>query len=179
MVRLAGELTDGALLNWATPERIAASRLWVEDGAARAGRDPREVLLTMYIRVSVDDDVDAARTALGGQVLGYAMAMPGTPLNSGYRGMFNEMGFGEVLSELEQRQARGETMDALIAAAPDDLLTSVGYFGPAAGAPAAYARLSRGLDETVVRIVTARPGQLQPVVAAMEALTPARIREAA
>jgi alkanesulfonate monooxygenase SsuD/methylene tetrahydromethanopterin reductase-like flavin-dependent oxidoreductase (luciferase family) len=178
MLRLAGELADGALLNWATPDRIAASRNLVAEGAARAGRDPLEVGLTMYIRVCVDDDLDAARAALGHQVLGYAMARQGTPLTAGYRGLFAEMGFGSVLAELEARHSAGEQMDALVAAAPDDLLTAVGYFGPAKGAAEAYARLSRGLDETIVRIVTARPG-LEPVVAAMEALTPAQIRAAA
>ena len=177
MVRLAGELADGALLNWATPDRIALSRRLVAEGAARAGRDPGEVALTMYIRVCVDDDVDAARQALGRQVLGYAMARPGTPLSSGYRGLFAEMGFGDVLAGLELRQRGGEHIDALVAAAPDEMLTAVGYFGPAHGAAEAYARLSQGLDESVVRILTARPG-LEPVVAAMEALTPARIRAA-
>ncbi len=177
MLRLAGEQADGALLNWATPSRIAESRRLVAEGAARAGRDPGAVPLTMYIRVCVDDDVTAARRALGAQVLGYAMAAPGTPLTSGYRGMFTAMGFGGILSELERRKAGGEPLGSLIDAAPDDLLTSVGYFGPASGAAEAYARLSRGLDETVVRIVTARPG-LGPVVAAMEALTPDRIRAA-
>ena len=177
MVRLAGELADGALLNWATPDRIARSRRLVAEGAARAGRDPGEVALTMYIRVCVDDDVDAARQALGRQVLGYAMAGPGTPLSSGYRGLFAEMGFGDVLAGLELRQRDGEHIDALVAAAPDEMLTAVGYFGPARGAAEAYARLTQGLDESVVRIVTARPG-LEPVVAAMEALTPARIRAA-
>jgi alkanesulfonate monooxygenase SsuD/methylene tetrahydromethanopterin reductase-like flavin-dependent oxidoreductase (luciferase family) len=178
MLRLAGEQADGALLNWATPERIAASRRLVGEGAARAGRDPAQVPLAMYIRVCVDDDVDAARRALGAQVLAYAMAWPGTPLTAGYRGLFSEMGFGEILSGLERRRNDGEPMRSLIGAAPDDLLTSVGYFGPAGGAAAAYARLSHGLDETVVRIVTARPG-LEPVVAAMQALTPERIRAAA
>jgi alkanesulfonate monooxygenase SsuD/methylene tetrahydromethanopterin reductase-like flavin-dependent oxidoreductase (luciferase family) len=177
MLRLAGELADGALLNWATPDRIAASRRLVAEGAARTGRDPGEIPLTMYIRVCVDDDVAAARQALGQQVLGYAMARPGTPLTAGYRGLFAEMGFGDVLSELEERQRGGEKIDALVAAAPDEMLTAVGYFGPADGAAQAYARVSQGLDETVVRIVTARPG-LEPVVAAMEALTPERIRAA-
>ncbi len=178
MLRLAGEQADGALLNWATPERIAASRQLVAEGAARVGRDPGEVPLTMYVRVCVDDDVDAARRALGAQVLTYAMAAPGTPLTAGYRGLFTQMGFGEILSVLERRKRDGESMRSLIDAAPDDLLTSVGYFGPASGAAQAYARLSRGLDETVVRIVTARPG-LEPVVAALAALTPDRIRAAA
>jgi alkanesulfonate monooxygenase SsuD/methylene tetrahydromethanopterin reductase-like flavin-dependent oxidoreductase (luciferase family) len=177
MLRLAGEASDGALLNWATPERIAHSRRMVAQGARRAGRDPEDVPLTMYIRICVDDDIDAARRALGTHVLRYAMAMPGVPPNAGYRGLFTEMGFDEVLSELEQRREKGEPTEALVAAAPDELLTSVGYYGPAAGAARAYARLSEGLDETVVRIITFRPG-LEQVVTAMEALSPARIRAA-
>jgi alkanesulfonate monooxygenase SsuD/methylene tetrahydromethanopterin reductase-like flavin-dependent oxidoreductase (luciferase family) len=178
MLRLAGELADGALLNWATPDRIAVSRRLVGAGAARAGRDPAQVPLAMYVRVCVDDDVAAARQALGRQVLGYAMARPGAPLTAGYRGLFAEMGFGDVVSELEERHELGEQMDILVAAAPDELLSAVGYFGPAEGAAAAYARLSQGLDETIVRVITARPG-LEAAVAAMEALTPARIRAAA
>ncbi len=178
MLRLAGEQADGALLNWATPSRISESRRLVAEGAARVGRDPSEVPLTMYIRVCVDDDVAAARRALGAQVLGYAMAWPGGSRTAGYRGLFTEMGFDETLSELERRRAEGEPMSSLIDTAPDELLSSVGYFGPAGGVAEAYARLAQGLDETVVRIVTARPG-LEPVVAALEALTPARIRAAA
>jgi alkanesulfonate monooxygenase SsuD/methylene tetrahydromethanopterin reductase-like flavin-dependent oxidoreductase (luciferase family) len=177
MLRLAGEVSDGALLNWATPDRIAESRRLVGEGAARSGRDPAEVPLTMYIRVCVDDDEAAARRAFGAQVLGYAMGRPGTPNTAGYRGMFAQMGYDEVLSGLERRRDEGASMDELVSAAPDDLLTAVGYYGPAAGAPEAYARLTRGLDETVVRIVTARSG-LEPVVEALEALTPEKIRGA-
>jgi 5,10-methylenetetrahydromethanopterin reductase len=178
MLRLAGEVADGALLNWATPERIAASRSLVDTGAARAGRAPGGVPLTMYIRVCVDDDVAAARRAFAGQVLGYAMGRPGIPVTAGYRGMFGQMGFGGVLAELEERRDSGASMTELADAAPEELLRGVGYYGPAAGAPEAYARLSAGLDETVVRIVTARPGP-EPVIEAMTALTPAAIRAAA
>lgn len=178
MLRLAGELADGALLNWATPARIAQSRSIVAEGAARVRRDPQHVALTMYVRVCVDEDVAAARRALGRQVLGYAMVTPGTPPNAGYRGLFTSMGFGETLSELEQRRSRGEDLDALVAAVPEEMLTSVGYYGPADGAPQAYARLSAGLDETIVRIITTRPG-LDKVLTSLEALTPDRIRAAA
>ncbi len=178
MLRLAGELADGALLNWATRDRIAQSRAIVAQGAARTGRDPRQVALTMYVRVCVDDDMAAARQALGRQVLGYAMTMPGTPPAAGYRGLFTAMGFGEILSELEERRSRGEQLDSLVAAVPEELLTSVGYYGPAAGAARAYARLSAGLDETIVRVITTRPG-MERVTATLEALRPDRIRAAA
>jgi len=176
MLRLAGETADGALLNWATPERIAASRARVDEGAARAGRGPGTVPLTMYIRVCIDEDAAAARHAFGAQVLGYAMGRPGIPQAAGYRGLFGQMGFEAELSELEQRRDRGAGMQELVAAAPDEMLRAIGYYGPPAGAPAAFARLSAGLDEAVVRIVTARPG-LDPVAAAMAALTPSLIRD--
>ncbi len=177
MLRLAGESSDGALLNWATPERIAVSRARIDEGAARAGRAPGTVPMTMYIRVCIDDDVAAARQAFGAQVLGYAMGRDGLPPGAGYRGLFAQMGFDAELTELEQRRDRGASMTELVDAAPDQLLHAVGYYGPAAPAPAAFARLAAGLDETVVRIITARPG-LEPVGQAMAALTPALIRAA-
>ena len=177
MLRLAGEVADGALLNWATPKRIAFSRAQINTGALRAGRDPGTVPMTMYIRVCIDDDVAAARQAFGAQVLGYAMGSPSMPPGAGYRGLFSQMGFDAELSELEQRRDRGAAMPELIDAASDEMLQAVGYYGPAEHAPAAFARLSAGLDEAVVRIITARPG-LEPVAAAMAALTPSLIRGA-
>ena len=142
--------------------------------ALRAGRDPGTIPLTMYIRVCIDDDVAAARQAFGAQVLGYAMGQPGVPQGAGYRGLFAQMGFDAELTELEDRRDRGAAMPELVAAAPDEMLQAVGYYGPAGPAPAAFARLSAGLEEAIVRIVTARPG-LEPVAAAMAALTPSLI----
>jgi alkanesulfonate monooxygenase SsuD/methylene tetrahydromethanopterin reductase-like flavin-dependent oxidoreductase (luciferase family) len=175
MLRLAGEVAGGALLNWATPERIAFSRARINEGIARAGRDPGSVPITMYIRVCIDDDVAAARQALGTQVLGYAMGQPGVPLSAGYRGLFAQMGFDEELRELEARRDRGEGLPELVASAPDNMLQAVGYYGSATEAPAAFARLSSGLDEAIVRVITARPG-LEPVRQAMAALAPSLIR---
>jgi alkanesulfonate monooxygenase SsuD/methylene tetrahydromethanopterin reductase-like flavin-dependent oxidoreductase (luciferase family) len=175
MLRLAGETADGVLLNWATPERIATSRSEVDAGAARAARGAGTVPMTMYIRVCIDDDEAAAREAFGTQVLGYAMGRPGTPDSAGYRGLFAQMGFDAELKELEQRRDRGATMLELVAAIPDAMLHAVGYYGPAGPAPAAFARLAAGLDEAVVRIITARAG-LTPVIEAMAALTPGQIR---
>ena len=177
MLRLTGRVADGALLNWATPDRIAVSRTEIDAGAARAGRAPGSVPMTMYIRVCIDDDVAAARLAFGTQVLGYAMARPGMPKNAGYRALFAEMGFDAELTELEARREQGAEMTELVAATPEELLQAVGYYGPADAAPATFARLSQGLDEVIVRVITIRPS-LDKVMTAMTALTPALIRAA-
>ena len=115
------------------------------------------------------------RGTLGTQVLGYAMGQPGVPQRVGYRGPFAQMGFDEDLRELEARRDQGEGLPQLVAAAPDKMLQAVGYYGPAAEAPAAFARLSDGLDEAIVRVVTTRPGP-EPVSRAMAALAPSLIR---
>ena len=103
----------------ACARRIAVSREQVDAGAARAGRDPGTVPVTMYIRVCIDDDVAAARHALGTQVLGYAMGRPGTPQAAGYRGLFAQMGFDAELNELERpvSQAMAALTPELIRAA--------------------------------------------------------------
>ena len=125
MLRLAGETADRALLNWATPERIAVSRVRIDEGAARAGRAPWSVPMTMYIRVCVDDDAAAARQAFGTQVLGYALGRPGVPESAGDRGLFAQMGFDAELTELEQRRDRGAAMPELVAAAPDETMEAL------------------------------------------------------
>ena len=158
MLRLAGELSDGAALNWCSPEQIAWSRERVAEGARRAGRDPAAVRIAEYIRVCVDDDEDAARRAMTRAILGYALREPGAPKDRGYRAHFGRMGFDEPLSELEARRDAGASADEIIEAFPRELLRMVGYFGPAAEAAAAFHRLAEGLDVAIVRVVPARPG---------------------
>jgi alkanesulfonate monooxygenase SsuD/methylene tetrahydromethanopterin reductase-like flavin-dependent oxidoreductase (luciferase family) len=54
MCRLAGEVADGVLLNWLTPEHARLSAEWVREGAASAGRPvPR---LAAYVRVALGPD---------------------------------------------------------------------------------------------------------------------------
>lgn len=171
MLHLAGECSDGAALNWCTPEQIAWSRSLVAEGAARAGRDPADVKMIEYIRICVDDDEDAARRAYTRALMGYALARPGVPKTLGYRGHFGRMGFDEALTELEERRERGASDDELIDAFPVELARLVGYFGPAKGAAAAFRRLAEGLDTALVRVVRARP-TLESTIAVMEACKP-------
>jgi len=159
MLRLAGEVADGAALNWCSTERVAWSRERVAEGAARAGRDPRKVRIIEYIRVCVDEDEAAARNALATALLGYALAGPRRPKDSGYRIHFTRMGFDDVLTSLEARRERGETVESLAADVPPALVRQVGAFGTPADAAASFARLSDGLDLPIVRVVAARDPQ--------------------
>jgi len=62
--RLAGEVADGVLLNWCTPERVATALTQVADGARAAGRDPAAVTVAVYVRAAlVPGSADGARAA--------------------------------------------------------------------------------------------------------------------
>ena len=174
MLRLAGELADGAALNWCAPEQIAWSRERIVEGAERTGRDPAEVKVVEYIRVCVDDDVELARRAFTRSLMGYALGarVPTERERAlGYRGHFERMGFTEALAELDGMRSQGASQDELVEAFPRELLLRVGYYGPASDAAAAFGRLAEGLDVAIVRVVAARAG-LESVRAVMEACRP-------
>jgi alkanesulfonate monooxygenase SsuD/methylene tetrahydromethanopterin reductase-like flavin-dependent oxidoreductase (luciferase family) len=52
--RVAGEIGDGVVFNWLTPEHARLSAQWVEEGAANAGR-PRPTLYA-YVRLALGAD---------------------------------------------------------------------------------------------------------------------------
>ena len=158
MLALAGRHADGAALNWCTPAQVAWSR-------ERVG--PRAKLIE-YIRLCVDDDVAAARLALAKQILSYALMVRPSGAR-GYRAHFERMGFGHQLDELERKQAAGASEDELARAVPDEILTAIGYAGPASGAAAAFKTLSQGLDVAIVRVLVARQGDVEGVRATMRA----------
>jgi alkanesulfonate monooxygenase SsuD/methylene tetrahydromethanopterin reductase-like flavin-dependent oxidoreductase (luciferase family) len=175
MLQLAGEAADGVGLNWCAAEQIAWSRTQLAEGARRAGRDPSEVKVVEYIRVSIDNDEAQCRRAYMQALFKYAIARPGVPKHLGYRGHFARMGFDDALNEIEERRDRGEPLEKLYDVMPSALGHHVGYFGPAAGAAAAFRRLARGLDVALVRVVPARP-TLESAIAVMEACQPALVR---
>jgi alkanesulfonate monooxygenase SsuD/methylene tetrahydromethanopterin reductase-like flavin-dependent oxidoreductase (luciferase family) len=153
MLRLAGELYDGAALNWCSATQIHWSRERVAAGALAARRGPSEVKIHQFVRVAVDSDHGTARQALGKMLLAYAMARSGETRSVAYRDHFARMGFRKTLDDLEQMRSRGSTDDDLAARLPDELMAQVGYWGGPQGAAAAVKSLSVGLDTTVVRVV--------------------------
>ncbi len=176
MLRLAGEASDGAALNWCSAEQVDWSREVVAEGARKAGRDPGEINMMEYIRICVDDDAAVARRAFAKAVMGYALAR-GDDKGRGSRAHFARMGFDAALTDLEDRRDRGVSADELADAFPDDLLHLVGYYGTAAGAAAAFKRVAGSLDTAIVRVVPARPGPAA-VRAVMNACAPDNVRSA-
>ena len=173
MLRLAGERSDGAALNWCSIAQVAWSRERVAEGARSAGKDPAAVRIHEYVRVCVDEDEDAARTSFAKTVMSYALRTGADPAK-GYRAHFARMGFGTALGDLESRRARGASDDELARRFPDELLRLVGYWGRPAGAGAAFAKLASGLDIAVVRLVPGRGNDVSAVRMAMTACAPGR-----
>jgi 5,10-methylenetetrahydromethanopterin reductase len=71
-MRLAGEIADGLILNWCPPERVAVAAERIREGAERAGRDPGEVAISVYVRSWVGEDEGDAWPALRRDTAQYA-----------------------------------------------------------------------------------------------------------
>jgi len=174
MIQLGGEVGDGVVLNWCDPERVRWSRERLNEGAAKAGKRPQDVQLVEYIRICVDDNVETARMSYAKSMLGYALgqSVPSERLRKfAYRAHFERMGFTDELGALDDMRRSGASPDEVSAAASEELLTRVGYYGGASGASAAFAGLADGLDTAIVRVVAATPG-LESVRAVMRACAP-------
>jgi 5,10-methylenetetrahydromethanopterin reductase len=157
MLKLAGEAADGVCLNWCSAERVASSREVVAEGAKAAGRDPSEVKICEYIRVCIDEDVEAARRAYTRSMMGYALGQLGAPPRS-YRAHFERMGFADDLRRVDELRAANAPVEEQVDAFPPALCLAVGYFGKAEGAAEHFLKLAEGLDIALVRIVASKPG---------------------
>jgi alkanesulfonate monooxygenase SsuD/methylene tetrahydromethanopterin reductase-like flavin-dependent oxidoreductase (luciferase family) len=121
-MRLAGQIADGALLNWCPPERVAFARERVAEGAEMAGRDPAVVTLAVYVRSWVGRDSEAATTVVRSAAGEYA-SYPA------YARQFEQVGLGTeaVAAAAAHREGRPENV-------PDALLRAVTAFGDGAAA---------------------------------------------
>jgi alkanesulfonate monooxygenase SsuD/methylene tetrahydromethanopterin reductase-like flavin-dependent oxidoreductase (luciferase family) len=68
MCRLAGEVADGVLLNWLTPEHAQRSAEWIRDAAAAVRRPPPR--LAAYVRVAIGPEATALVEAEGRRYAG-------------------------------------------------------------------------------------------------------------
>src|SRR5258708_33215901 len=72
MIRLAGEVAAGFLMNYTPPEAIAPMVQHIAEGAKAAGRDPSAVDVGIYIRMCITEDEDKAVDSFRRELAGYA-----------------------------------------------------------------------------------------------------------
>jgi alkanesulfonate monooxygenase SsuD/methylene tetrahydromethanopterin reductase-like flavin-dependent oxidoreductase (luciferase family) len=129
MCRLAGEVADGVLLNWATPTYVAEALRNLRTGAERAGRDPASVDVACYVRVAAGASSDEMRQALALEV-GRYVNMPF------YRAMFDEAGFAAHTGAVAA--AFPDDPDRAAGLVPDVMLEALAVAGDPAAARARF-----------------------------------------
>lgn len=164
MLRLAGEVSDGALLNWigvhAVPDALATV-------ASGAGGAPRRN--AVFVRVCVTADVDAARAWARREVMGY-VTVPA------YRRAFGTQGWESACSAAMSLWGAGDRRGAA-ASLPDEFVDSLCLAGPAASVRERFdAFRAAGADEPVAFLFSGQreiPAIVAELEATMAALAPA------
>lgn len=123
-MRLAGEVADGALLNWCPPERVAFAVRRIHEGAEAAGRDPGRITVAVYVRASLGVDEDVALRGLRAMAGKYASFGP-------YRRQFEVVGLGEEAASAAAATEAGRPEDV-----PEGLVRSVCLVGDPSAARA-------------------------------------------
>src|SRR5215469_806288 len=72
MLRLAGEIADGVLMNYSPPEAVAPMIKEIHEGARIAGRDPASIDIGIYIRMCISPDQDKAVDSFKRELASYA-----------------------------------------------------------------------------------------------------------
>jgi 5,10-methylenetetrahydromethanopterin reductase len=159
-MRLAGEVADGVILNWTTPERVAFARDRVREGAEDAGRDPSSVAVAVYIRACVGSDDEGAMAALRRAAGDYARI-------PSYARAFAQAGLGDDASVAASAAAAGSPEGV-----PSSLVRAVCLLGdPEAAASRLRAYRDAGANLPVVYPVPSLD-PLSSVMGTMLALAP-------
>ncbi len=116
-MRLAGEIADGVILNWCTPERVGVAKQELRQGAEAAGRDPADVTVAVYVRASLGAGNVASMRALQTAAGEYA-SYPA------YARQFALMGLEESSLLAAAAHAAGRPEEV-----PEDLVRAVALIG--------------------------------------------------
>ena len=114
MLRLAGEVADGVLLNY-----IPASHVTTSIEQVRAGGD---ATIFAYVHAAVGD-FERRATSARRDLFNYAMA-------DGYARMFRASGFGDEVDEVRARHAARDR-DGALAAVSDRMIQAIDFIGDA------------------------------------------------
>ncbi len=160
-VRAAGEIADGVLLNWCTPERVRRATEEIAEGAEAAGRDPGEVTVAVYVRACIGDDEQAVSEALRSATGEYA-SIPA------YSRQLATLGLGAEAEAAAAAHAAGRPGDV-----PAALVDAVCASGDASAARSALdAYREAGADLPIVYPVAAGDDRVGSVLGTLRTLAP-------
>jgi F420-dependent oxidoreductase-like protein len=125
---LCGEIADGWLPTFFSPEHVGESRELLEEGAARAGRTLDSFDIAPHVMVSVDDDLDRARDAMRPVLALYVGGM-GSRKQNFYNALVKRYGFEEAAEEVQELYLGGKKEEAM-AALPAELIDITSLCGP-------------------------------------------------
>jgi alkanesulfonate monooxygenase SsuD/methylene tetrahydromethanopterin reductase-like flavin-dependent oxidoreductase (luciferase family) len=105
MLRLAGEVADGVLMNYSPPEAIAPMVNHTHEGAKVAGRHPSAIDVGIYIRMCITDEEDKAVDSFRRELAGYAFV-------DSYNKMFARYGLAAEFDEVRRLWKEGKRDEA-------------------------------------------------------------------
>jgi F420-dependent oxidoreductase-like protein len=126
---LAGEIADGWIPIFFSPENVGELRPLLEDGARRAGRSLDDFDIAPTVNVSVSDDLQAARDVMRPVIALYVGGM-GSRKQNFYNALAGRYGFEAAAKEIQDLYLDGRR-DEAAAAVPDELVDTVTICGPA------------------------------------------------
>ena len=125
---LAGEIADGWLPTFFSPEHVGVFRERLEEGAARTGRALDGFDVAPQVNVHISDDIETARNFMRPALALYVGGM-GSRQQNFYNALVCEYGFEEAAAEIQDLYQDGKREQAM-AAVPDALIDLVSLVGP-------------------------------------------------
>lgn len=125
---LAGEIADGWLPIFFSPEHVGVFRTRLEEGAARAGRSLDGFDVCPTVNVHIGEDIGTARNLMRPTLALYVGGM-GSREKNFYNALVREYGFEEAAAEIQELYLDGKRDEAM-AAIPEELIDLVSLVGP-------------------------------------------------
>src|SRR5208282_1189667 len=121
MLRLAGELGDGVIVNFITPETVAPMLDNTREGMRAAGKDPAGLDVVCRIIAAVDEDEEVVRNLFRRSLTAYVTVPQ-------YNKFFREIGYDKEAAIAIDAWNAGDRNKAL-KAIPDEMVERIFVFG--------------------------------------------------
>jgi F420-dependent oxidoreductase-like protein len=126
--RLTGEIADGWMPTFFSPENVDDSRKLLREGAERSGRSLDDFDIAPQVNLCVDDDVERARDTVRPVIALYVGGM-GSPEKNFYNQLIQRYGFEDAARQVQDLYLSGKK-DEAAAALPPELIDTITLVGP-------------------------------------------------